>query len=83
METLCWITSVFALIGVMLNIKKDKRCFMIWSITNFTWTLVDFEKGIYAQAVLQLVYCFLSLYGMASWASEELKGKPVENKPEG
>ena len=83
METVSWITSAVALVGVFLNIKKDKRCFMIWAVTNFVWTFVDMDKGIYAQAALQLVYCYLSLYGLATWGSEDRKDKPVESKPKG
>jgi len=62
-----WLTSIAAVIGVWLNIKKHVACFWIWSATNATWTYVDFTHGMYPQAALQAVYCVLSLYGIWKW----------------
>lgn len=43
---LYWLTSIAALIGVWLNIKKHVACFWIWSLTNAVWVYADIEHGI-------------------------------------
>ncbi len=61
------ILTVLALIGVVLNIKKNIACFYIWFITNSMWAIVDFYKGIPAQGVLFTIYTGLAVYGIYEW----------------
>ena len=83
MEAIYWTTSALALIGVLLNIKKDRFCFFIWAMTNAIWTLVDFKKEIYAQAALQAIYFCLSVYGFVCWTPKERPGALHGKKMEG
>lgn len=62
-----WPLVAGSLIGVVLNIKHDRRCFAIWAVTNATWAAVDFAHGIYSQAVLQAVYFGLAIWGLIEW----------------
>ena len=62
-----WLTAAAALLGVLLNIRKHVASFWIWSVTNATWTYVDYQHGIYPQAALQAVYFLLSIYGIWRW----------------
>jgi hypothetical protein len=62
-----WGLTILSLVGVVLNIYHDRRCFFIWIGTNFCWMLVDFWYTIYAQAFLHLVYLFLAAYGAWRW----------------
>jgi len=32
-----WLLTVASLVGVVLNIRKDRRCFAIWIATNAGW----------------------------------------------
>ncbi len=66
-----WLVTIFSITGVVLNIKKNKWCFVIWSVTNFCWMVIDFYKGIYAQAFLFLIYFILALYGLYEWSKEK------------
>uniref|UniRef100_A0A6M3J5P4 Putative nicotinamide mononucleotide transporter n=1 Tax=viral metagenome TaxID=1070528 RepID=A0A6M3J5P4_9ZZZZ len=59
--------SILALIGVVLNIYKKRLCFFIWAITNAGWTIIDFQKEIYAQSALFFVYFLLALWGIYKW----------------
>lgn len=61
-----WIL-ILSLIGVVLNIKKKRICFLIWMITNLSWCIVDFHKGIPAQGCLFGVYFLLAIWGWMSW----------------
>ncbi len=71
MEAVYWATAVASIVAVWLNIKQRAVCFAIWTVTNAAWTVVDYLHGIYAQAVLQLVYLGLSIYGLVKWRSRE------------
>lgn len=60
--------TILALIGVVLNIKKQVACFWIWLVTNISWAVVDFYKGIPLQGVLFSVYACLAVYGIWEWS---------------
>ena len=66
-----WIITIFSIIGVVLNIYKNKTCFIIWAFTNFCWMIVDFINGIYAQAFLMFIYFLLAIWGLYKWKKEE------------
>lgn len=72
-----WIITILSIIGVILNIYKNKYCFIIWAITNFSWFVVDLYYGIYSQAVLFLVYFFLAIFGLIKWAKESKSKKDI------
>ncbi len=36
-ESAMWIITILSIIGVILNIRKNRLCFRIWLITNACW----------------------------------------------
>jgi len=62
-----WLLTILSLIGVVLNIYKKKACFIIWAVTNFTWMIIDFHKGIPEQGVLFGIYFLLAVWGIVKW----------------
>lgn len=66
-ESLKWATAAASLVGVVLNIRHDRRCFYIWTATNAAWTVIDASHGIWSQAVLQAMYCGLAVWGILAW----------------
>lgn len=62
-----WILTALSIAGVILNVKRDRRGFLLWMITNIAWVIVDFCHGLYAQAFLFVVYFFLALWGWLAW----------------
>lgn len=67
MQILTWLLTILSLIGVVLNTHQDRRCFYIWIVTNSCWAIVDFSKGIYAQATMFVLYLGLSVWGLYKW----------------
>lgn len=65
--TITIILTILALLGVVLNIKKNILCFYIWLVTNASWAVIDFYKGIPAQGVLFSIYTLLAVYGIYEW----------------
>jgi len=72
MNTITWIVSALALAGVVLNINKDPRCFIIWACTNFFWCIYDWCIGAYAQSVLFAVYFILAAVGLWKWRKDDV-----------
>ena len=64
--------TISALVGVILNIKKNVLCFYIWLVTNISWAIVDFYKGIPAQGILFTIYAGLAVYGIIEWRKKEV-----------
>jgi len=69
-----WTVSFLALIGVILNVKKDRRCFVIWSFTNAFWMIYDWRLGAKAQSALFFVYFVLAIWGLLQWSKTKERG---------
>lgn len=67
MTAVTWILAAIALVGTVLNIRQDRRCFYLWSVTNSGFAAVNFFIGQYAQALLFAIYFVLSLLGLRQW----------------
>lgn len=67
MNALTWLLAGLSLLGVLLNIRRDRRCFACWLCSNAAWSAVDFSRGIPAQGVLMAVYAGLSIWGWHKW----------------
>ncbi|HBA73412.1 MAG TPA: hypothetical protein DCZ63_14850 [Geobacter sp.] len=73
MTAITWVLTILSIIGVILNTYQDRRCFYIWIVTNASWAVVDFSKGIHAQAAMFTLYLCLSIWGLYKWRHK----KPV------
>jgi len=62
-----WCLTALSLCGVLLNIRRDRRCFACWLVSNSSWAIVDFAAGIPAQGALMAVYAGLSVWGWMAW----------------
>jgi nicotinamide riboside transporter PnuC len=65
-----WALTALSIVGVVLNIYKNKWCFIIWAATNLAWMIVDYRYEIYSQAALQAVYFALAVLGLWKWKNE-------------
>ena len=62
-----WLLTALSITGVVLNVRKDRRGFLLWIVTNFFWAFIDFSHGLKAQGTLFVVYFFLALWGWMRW----------------
>ena len=62
-----WFLTALSLIGVVLNIKKKKLCFIVWGFTNAAWAIIDFWADLPAQGVLFTIYFLLAIWGLIEW----------------
>ena len=60
-----------SIVGAVLNIKKRRSGFAVYTVANVGWIIVDLYNGIYAQAALFLVFTALSTWGWIEWGKKE------------
>lgn len=62
-----WVATLVALVGTVLNCKKIKACFYLWTATNIMWLAYDLYLGTVSRAVLDAVQLALAIYGIYEW----------------
>jgi len=67
MSPLHWLLAIASLAGVVLNIRKRRASFAIWTATNALWSAVDAAAGLWAQAALMASYSALAVWGFVAW----------------
>ena len=62
------IALIFSLVGnILVNFKK-KLGFIIWTVSNVFWIVVNFIGDMnYPQVIMYLVYAGLNVQGYANW----------------
>lgn len=77
-EAFTWPLAILTVVGVVLNVKKRRFCFVIWSVTNIFWVVYNYTIEAYAQAAVFAVYFGLAIWGIIQWgrdASKEREGE--------
>lgn len=66
-QALPWTLTALSILGAVLNIKKRRSSFAVYTFANIGWIAVDLYHGIYAQALLFTVFTGLSTWGWIEW----------------
>ncbi len=69
-EMFTWPLAFLTVIGVVLNVKKHRSCFFIWSLTNIFWVIYNYSTGSYAQSAVFAVYFCLAIWGIIRWGRD-------------
>ncbi len=70
-EIISWAFVSVGLLGLYLNIRKNKWCWYAWAVANFGLVLVNIYQKSYSQAIYFGV-CFGSCFlGMRQWSKED------------
>jgi nicotinamide riboside transporter PnuC len=62
-----WLLAAASLTGVVLNIRRHRASFAIWTVSNGIWCAVDAAAGLPAQATLMAAYAGLAVWGFIAW----------------
>jgi len=62
-----WSLTGLSILGAVLNVRKKRICFAIYTAANLGWVIVDIYYHIYAQAALFIVFTGLSIWGWLEW----------------
>ena len=68
------IALIFSLVGnILVNFKK-KLGFIIWTISNVFWIVVNFIGDMnYPQVIMYLVYVGLNIQGYINWSRSKIR----------
>ena len=74
--TLSIIALIFSLVGnILVNFKK-KLGFIIWTVSNVFWIIVNFIGDMnYPQVIMYLVYAGLNVQGYVNWSRSKINKK--------
>lgn len=62
-----WIISIASILGAILNARGKRIGWVIWLITNLSWSIYCLVKGFYAQIPMWLFYAAVCVYGLWNW----------------
>lgn len=65
-----WIVTAICLIGTVLNVKKVQFCFVLWTIGNFLWLILDLYNKVYSRSLLDIIQLVLAIWGYVAWKKE-------------
>jgi len=68
-----WTLTAISIFAAVLNIKKKRASFAIYTLANIGWIAVNIYHEIYAQAVLFVVFTGLSTWGWIEWGKRKWK----------
>lgn len=64
---LTWLLVIIALIGTVLNVRHDRRGFVLWAVSNLGLAIINAKKGEWAQASLWMIYVLMAVWGWIAW----------------
>lgn len=69
-ELLSWSLAGVSIFGMVLNINKNKLCFVVFAFTNLAWLIYFLLIKEYAPSFLQFVFLLSSFWGLWKWHEE-------------
>lgn len=67
MSIISSVATMICLIGMMLNVKKNKACFIMWLIGNMIWLLIDVYSMAISRVILDVIQQIFNLWGIIEW----------------
>ena len=62
-----WALTALSLLGTVLNVKKLRCCFYLWTVANILWLIYDIYIGLYSRALLDTVQLGFAIWGIIEW----------------
>lgn len=66
-DVICWLVTATCLAGTVLNVRKVRWCFHLWTLGNIAWLAIDLHNRLYSRASLDLVQLALAVWGIFAW----------------
>ena len=65
-----WLVTATCLAGTVLNVRRCRWCFHLWTIGNVAWLAIDLSNRLYSRAFLDLVQLALAVWGIFAWRQD-------------
>ncbi|HAW57819.1 MAG TPA: hypothetical protein DCX03_02190 [Bacteroidales bacterium] len=69
-EVIGYIATALSLFGNVLVVLKKRSGFVVWTVANCTWLVVDVKINLYSQIWMMAVYAALNLWGLIMWRKD-------------
>ncbi|MFA5692273.1 MAG: nicotinamide mononucleotide transporter [Acholeplasmataceae bacterium] len=63
--------SVIAIIGVLMNNRRMRACFVLWIVSNGLSALIHVQAGIWSLAARDIVFFVLAVEGWLLWSERK------------
>ena len=60
--------AILAIAYLILAMLEDIRCWVAWIISSLMYFFVMYSANLYMEALLQIFYIFIGLYGLYQWS---------------
>jgi len=70
MDLFSWLAVIIGITGTLLIIRRCKKGFYLWCVSNVALLAISVRAGSYPQATLFAVYLITSIYGAWEWQQE-------------
>lgn len=71
MSLFLWFMVLVGVVAAVLNVKKKRSCFVIWSVTNSIWIIHNFRIGEYQQSASYIILLLFTIWGFVMWGKKE------------
>ena len=61
------VAAILAIAYLILAMLEDIRCWIAWIISSLMYFFVMYSANLYMEALLQIFYIFIGLYGLYQW----------------
>lgn len=61
------IAAIICFLGMILNVKKMKACFVVWLIGNTIWLIIDIKSLAISRVALDIMQQIFNLWGLIEW----------------
>jgi len=62
-----WAGTLCSLLGAILNARKMREGFYIWTVGNVFWIMLALSKHLYGMLTMTLVFTVINFIGIYSW----------------
>lgn len=70
MDFIGYIGMVMAMVGTYINAKADRRCFLIWFVSNGIFIITSAMAGLWPQVGLFVFNTIMCVKGWYTWGKQ-------------
>ena len=78
-EQIEFIAVTLSIIYVILASRENQNCWYFGILSVSIYIYICLDALLYAETLLQIVYLFLSFYGLYNWKKKSIVNEPLEN----
>lgn len=73
-DAITWGGTILAIVYVVLALRLSKWCWIAGTLSSVLFVFIYFKEQLYYEAVLNILYAVLGIYGWMNWKNQDAKG---------